>query len=70
MIKNKNWATEIFGVGENTMGQILGRPNHTLYQDPVIVSGLSGKGIQGIAAAKESSMAYDEKGNIYEWGVK
>lgn len=35
-----------------------------------MISGLSGKGVQGIAAAKESSMAFDEKGNIYEWGVK
>lgn len=35
-----------------------------------MVSGLSGKNVKGVFAFKESSLAFDEKSNIYEWGVK
>ena len=57
-------------MGENTVGQITGIERKVIYKDPVLISSLSGKGIQGIYANKESSLAYDSNGNIYEWGIK
>ena len=60
----------MFGVGENTEGQIRGVACSEIFKEPHMVAALSGKNIQGIYAFKESSLAYDGKGNIYEWGVK
>ena len=66
------WRTEVFGVGENSAGQVLG----TIYEkspcstQPVLIKELSGKGIIGVYAFRESSLAYDSSGNVYEWGVK
>lgn len=60
----------MFGIGENTVGQITGIERKIIYKEPVLISSLSGKGIQGIYANKESSLAYDADGNIYEWGIK
>jgi len=31
---------------------------------------LSGRDIQGLTATRESSLAWDSKGQIYEWGIK
>lgn len=36
----------------------------------MLVKELSGKGVEGVFATRESSLAYDECGNIYEWGAK
>jgi hypothetical protein len=36
----------------------------------MLISQLSGKNIQGVWASRESSLAYDNNGNIYEWGIK
>lgn len=60
----------MFGLGENTVGQITGRERKVIYKEPVLISQLSGKGITGIYAYRESSLAYDSNGNIYEWGIK
>lgn len=66
IVKNSpNWATEVFGIGENTVGQILGKQTQIMYDTPIIIAALSGKGIEGVSASKESSLAYDLKGNIY-----
>lgn len=62
--------TEVFGVGENSVGQITGKQRQVIYKEPVLISELSGKGIEGICATKETSLAYDNNGNIYEWGIK
>jgi alpha-tubulin suppressor-like RCC1 family protein len=61
---------EVMGLGENTVGQILGKPTKGIIKEPVVISELSGKNIKGITACRESSLAWDEKGNIYEWGIK
>jgi hypothetical protein len=52
------------------VGQVTGIPKKGIYSEPVLISKLSGKGIKGIWAVKESSLAYDYDGNIYEWGIK
>lgn len=31
---------------------------------------LSGRDVLGVAATRESSLAWDAKGQIYEWGIK
>ena len=36
----------------------------------MLISELSGKGIEGIWACRESSLAYNNNGNIFEWGMK
>lgn len=61
---------EVLGVGENTVGQILGKSSKDLIKQPVVLVELSGKDIQGLAATRESSLAWDSKGQIYEWGIK
>jgi alpha-tubulin suppressor-like RCC1 family protein len=60
----------VFGLGENTVGQVTGRSRKVIFKEPVLVAQLSNKHIQGIWASRESSLAYDAKGNVYEWGVK
>lgn len=52
------------------MGQITGIERKIIYKEPTLISSLSGKGIAGIWASRESSLAYDKEGNIYEWGIK
>lgn len=61
---------EVLGVGENTVGQILGKSSKDIIKEPVVLVELSGKDIQGLAATRESSLAWDGKGQIYEWGIK
>ena len=34
------------------MGQILGKPTQTVFKDPILISALSGKGIEGIHSSK------------------
>lgn len=46
------WATEVFGLGENTVGQITGRERKVIYKEPVLISQLSGKNIRGIWASR------------------
>ena len=46
------WRTEVFGIGENTVGQILGRPSQIQYSEPVLIPALSGKGIEGVWATR------------------
>jgi hypothetical protein len=58
-------ATEVFGLGENTVGQITGRSRKVIYKEPVLIAQLSNKNVQGIWASRESSLAYDGKGSIY-----
>ena len=48
----EGWETEVFGLGENTVGQITGRFSRTIYKEPILISSLSGKGIEGIWATK------------------
>ena len=36
----------------------------------MLVKDLSGKGIEGVYAFKETSLACDECGNVFEWGAK
>lgn len=65
------WATEVFGLGENRAGQITGSTEHkSSFNEPVLMKDLSGKGLEGVYAFKETSLAYDECGNIFEWGAK
>lgn len=62
---------EVFGWGENTCGQILGDSNFkTIIDRPVIVKQFTGKGIVGVSAWKATSLAFDNNGNVYEWGSK
>jgi alpha-tubulin suppressor-like RCC1 family protein len=61
---------EVLGVGENTVGQILGKSSKDMIKEPVVLVELSGRDIQGLMATKESSLAWDSKGQIYEWGIK
>lgn len=67
---NNLWSTEVFGFGENTVGQITGKERKVIYKEPVLISQLSGKGIEGVWASRQSSLAYDRNGSIYEWGIK
>lgn len=41
-----------------------------IIKEPTLIVELSGKKIRGLAASRESSCAWDEKGQIYEWGIK
>lgn len=43
---------EVFGVGENSLGQITGAANQKEFKTPVLIAELSGKGIEGICAVK------------------
>jgi hypothetical protein len=52
------------------VGQALGNATTQFFKEPVLIPELSGKGITGIYAHKETSIAYNDKGEIYEWGVK
>lgn len=61
---------EVLGVGENTVGQILGKSSKEVIKEPVVVVELSGRGVEGVAATRESSLAWDGKGQVYEWGIK
>lgn len=33
-----NWDTEVFGLGEDTVGQISGTNRQIIYKDPVLIS--------------------------------
>ena len=57
-------------MGENGVGQALGNATTQFFKEPVLIPELSGKGIPGIYAHKYTSVAYNDKGEIYEWGVK
>lgn len=57
-------------MGENGVGQAIGNASTQLFKEPILIPELSGKGITGIHAYKETSLAYNDKGDIYEWGVK
>ena len=50
---------EVMGLGENTVGQILGKPTKGIIKEPVVISELSGKNIKGVTACRESSLAWD-----------
>lgn len=49
---NNLWNTEVFGFGENTVGQITGKERKVIYKEPVLISQLSGKGIEGVWASR------------------
>ena len=42
----------------------------SILKEPTLIVELSNKKIKGLAANRESSCAWDEKGCIYEWGIK
>lgn len=67
---NNSKAFQVMGLGENMVGQILGKPSKETIKEPVVIVQLSGKGVCGINAVRQSSLAWDEKGQIYEWGIK
>jgi hypothetical protein len=58
-------CTEVFGMGENSVGQILGRSSMEMFKQPTLIVELSGKNICGLAANRESSCAWDSEGRIY-----
>lgn len=40
------------GLGENMVGQILGKPSKETIKEPVVIVQLSGKGVCGINAVR------------------
>ncbi len=62
-------AVRVLGIGENGEGQVTGFETGSYrFTTPFLIPELDGRGVTGILAAKESSLAWDEKGLIYEWG--
>ena len=59
---DENWRSEVFGLGENGVGQVLGKSGIHIYKEPILITELSGKGITGIYANKETSLAFNDKG--------
>ena len=57
-------------MGENSVGQVLGRSGMSIVKEPTLIVELSNKKIKGLAANRESSCAWDDEGRIYEWGIK
>ena len=43
---------EVMGIGENTVGQILGKPSKEIIKEPLVIFELSGKKITGITASR------------------
>jgi len=69
-IGGEDACTEVFGLGENSVGQVIGRSSMERFNEPTLIVQLSGKNIKGLAANRESSCAWDSTGKIYEWGIK
>ncbi len=51
--------TEVFGIGQNSVGQVLGKASINALKEPTLIVDLSGKNIKGLAANRQSSLAWD-----------
>eukprot|EP00668_Euglena_longa_P032098 GGOE01041385.1.p1 GENE.GGOE01041385.1~~GGOE01041385.1.p1 ORF type:complete len:562 (-),score=144.02 GGOE01041385.1:105-1790(-) len=61
-------AGDVYTWGRNTFGQ-LGAGNLTQYNRPILVETLRGKGVTQVRAGRSFSLALDEKGLVYSWGL-
>jgi hypothetical protein len=59
-----NGGSDVIGWGDNGSGQVNGDVNIGFIDTPQILKDFIGKNIQGVAACKASSVAYDKFGNV------
>ncbi|KAM3143096.1 hypothetical protein pb186bvf_004682 [Paramecium bursaria] len=70
-LQDCNGGYEVFGWGENFLGQAVMDPGQgNFINTPQNLNQLSGKQIAGVSAYKCSSLAWNAKGEVFQWGVK